>query len=121
LVYAANKISKQGNKNVVKIYRAVVAQMVLPSKEKPMPFKDKEKTTRKTKVLGIEVINKKETKEIQMSHVPSEITNEKGKSLDVDAKYGPFGIGSSLASKGKTTYKFPKEKKRPNRIKRPYV
>jgi hypothetical protein len=117
LVYAANKISKQGNKSVVEPYRAVVAQMVLPPKEKPMPFR--KKTIRKTEVLGLRV--KKETEEIQMSHVPSEVTKEKGESLIVDAKYGPFGMGSSLAAEEKTTLKFPKEKKRPSLIKGPYV
>ncbi len=84
-----------------------------------VPKKFRKTTVRKTEYVGIPV--KKETEEIKISHVPSEITEEKGKSLNVDTKHGLFGIGSSVTTKEKTTSKFPKEKKKTNRKKKPFA
>lgn len=106
MVSEANKNLRR-NRKIAEIYKEGYAQMVLPSKEKPMPFR--EKINRKTEILGLEI--KKETKETQMSHVPSEIKDEKGKSVGVDAKYGLVGIGGSLAESEKITFKVPKERK----------
>jgi len=96
---------------------SVPKRVSAPTTKKPKSFK--KKTTKTTEVLGVPV--KKETEETHISHVPSEITEEKEKSLNVDTKQGISEIDGSSVTNEKTTSKYPEEEKKTNHRKKPFA